>query len=188
MLKKLELPLKLFLITLIAGLLLGGAYVLTKEPIAEQNRLAAEAARCEAFADADFDELNAQQLQEIAKTHGNVSSVHSAFREEVLSGYVIALTKKGYGGDMQITVGVDLNGHVTGVVIGSHNETAGLGANAVNSEFRNQFVGKSIVEIVKSPGDDESKVSALTGATITSNAVAGGVNEAVEIASVLGGN
>lgn len=182
--QNIELPLKLFIITLVAGLLLGGTYVLTKEPIAEQNRIAAEAARLEALADATFEDIDAATLEEIQNTYDNVASVFSAFRDDTLSGYVVALTQKGYGGDITLTVGVDLEGIVTGVAVGSHQETAGLGAKAAEPEFRNRFVGKSTVKVVKGAGGD-GEISALTGATITSKAVAGGVNEAIEIASAL---
>jgi len=62
-------------------------------------------------------------------------------------------------------------------------ETSGLGANAAKESFRSQFAGKSgSVAVTKDGGD----IDALTGATITSRAVASGVNSALAAVAELG--
>lgn len=48
----------------------------------------------------------------------------------------------GFGGDIEIIVGINLQKEITGVEILSIDETVGLGMNAKNEEFRNQYVGK----------------------------------------------
>ena len=59
-------------------------------------------------------------------------------------GYVVTVTdKEGYGGDIQITVGVTKDGTVSGVSILSISETAGLGMRATEAKFQEQYVGKN---------------------------------------------
>ena len=88
----------------------------------------------------------------------------------------------GFGGAMDIMVGVSADGVCSGVSIISHAETSGLGANATKEDFRAQFVGKANVAVTKDGGD----IAALTGATITSRAVCDGVNAAIEAAASVG--
>ena len=72
-----------------------------------------------------------------------------------------------------MVVGVDLNGAVTGISIVKMTETSGLGANASNTSFREQYVGKTGTLAVDKDGGE---IVALTGATVTSRAVTNGVN------------
>lgn len=90
------------------------------------------------------------------------------------NGFVIETTTYGYAGDVVLLVGVDSEGTVTGLVVRELSETYGLGKNALsNMEFLSQFLGTS--------GDVEvgTNVDAMSGATVTSKAVARGVNAAV---------
>ena len=98
-----------------------------------------------------------------------------------MKGYVVNVASKGYGGDIAIIVGVNTDKEITGVVISSHNETAGLGANAVKEDFRDQYKGKIYPVLSKDePGSDQA-VDALTGATITSRAVTSGVDAVADL-------
>lgn len=97
--------------------------------------------------------------------------------EEV--GYVFLTSSKGYGGEIGVMVGVNMNGAVTGVQVLSINETAGLGMNAKNESFLSQFVGKAGQVGVAKSAPSETEIQALTGATITSKAMANAVNDAL---------
>ncbi len=98
-------------------------------------------------------------------------------------GYVVEVTPSGFGGNLDVMVGVDNDGVCTGVSIISHAETSGLGANATKESFRDQFVGKSgTVAVTKDGGE----INALTGATITSRAVSNGVTAAIAAVGTLG--
>ena len=99
-------------------------------------------------------------------------------------GYVVEVTPSGFGGTIDMVVGVGTDGTVTGVSIISMSETSGLGANASKESFRSQFVGKSGVLAVSKDGGE---IDALTGATITSRAVTSGVNTALVVASEMQG-
>ena len=55
----------------------------------------------------------------------------------ICSGYLITATsKEGYGGDVQISVGISADGTLTGIGFLSLNETAGLGMNADTPDLR----------------------------------------------------
>ena len=89
--------------------------------------------------------------------------------------------KEGYGGDIQISVGILADGTVNGISILSIGETAGLGMNATNPDFYNQYAGKQVAsfEVTKNGESGDNMIDALSGATITSRAVTGGVNAAL---------
>ena len=96
-------------------------------------------------------------------------------------GYVVTVTdKEGYGGDIQITVGVTKDGTVSGVSILSISETAGLGMRATEAQFQEQYVGKNTDKFyVSKDGGEGEPIDAISGATITSRAFTGAVNTAI---------
>jgi electron transport complex protein RnfG len=86
----------------------------------------------------------------------------------------------GYSGDIEILVGVDTAGVVTGLMILKHLETPGLGSKIETPGFRDQYVGKS----VRSPETwavekDGGVFKQITGATISSRAVTNAVAAAL---------
>lgn len=104
-----------------------------------------------------------------------------------VSGYVFVTSAKGYGGDISVMVGVLSDGTVAGVNILSINETAGLGMNAKNQSFLDQFLGKSGEIGVAKNNPSDTEIQALTGATITSRAMATAVNTALSLYAEIGG-
>ena len=125
--------------------------------------------------------LPADSYTQVEYTGGNalVTAVYQAGD----AGYVVQVAPSGFGGNLDIMVGVGTDGTCTGVSIISHSETSGLGANATKPAFRDQFVGKSGTVAVEKDGGD---IVALTGATITSRAVSEGVTAALEAAGSMG--
>ena len=87
---------------------------------------------------------------------------------------------KGYKGDMGMMVALDVKQNkLVGVAVTTHAETAGLGAKAQSDpKFSGQFKGASIAAPVKVTQDGGS-INAISGATITSRAVCGGVSNAL---------
>ena len=97
-------------------------------------------------------------------------------------GWVIMVAPSGFGGEVNMAVGVDTAGTVTGLSIVQMAETSGLGANAGRESFRSQFTGLSgSVALSKEGG----RFVALTAATVTSTAVVNGVNAALGAAAEL---
>ncbi len=102
-------------------------------------------------------------------------------------GFVIVTETQGYSGVIKVMTGIDIAGDITGVEILQQTETPGLGANADNPEFTDRFKQPATaLEVVKS-SPTEGQVQALTGSTITTQAVTDAVNEAVEIFNTLNG-
>ena len=97
-----------------------------------------------------------------------------------LAGYTVSLSEAGYGGNINMMIGITEDGKVSGISIIEMSETPGLGDNAKNPEFRDMFKGleKQDVALTSAGG----KVQALSGATVTSKAVTAGVKRALEIA------
>ncbi|MCI9217654.1 RnfABCDGE type electron transport complex subunit G [Lachnospiraceae bacterium 42-17] len=175
----------LTIITLVAGIGLGLVYEITKEPIAQTQEAAKKKAWQEVFPEADINSFEAVKVDEKAAKQviselgikGSIDEVCKVGED----GYVITTTdKEGYGGDIQITVGITADGTVNGVSILSINETAGLGMRAKEPAFYEQYQGKQAERfIVSKDGGAGEPIDALSGATITSRAVTGAVNAAL---------
>lgn len=165
----------LFVICFVATLLLGMTNSVTAPIIAELAEETEKKSRQVVFADAaSFGE---------AEISEDGTSVVAALDEAGSTiGYVVVNSVKGYGGDISVMTGVDVDGKVTGVNILSHAETAGLGANATTESFRSQFVNLIAGITVSKDKAGENSIDALTGATITSRAVTEAVNAAIEAA------
>jgi len=127
----------------------------------------------------------AESFSETWFDHSRADEVLAAFTGTQLDGYCVTVTAHGFGGEMELLVGVDVNGSVTGVMIVDHNETGEVGAAAREPEFLDQFLGKSGTIRVN---DENNGVDAVSGATITSQAVTDGVNAALAaVADLQGG-
>ena len=192
--------LKLVIITVVAGLVLGAVYGITKGPIADQEAKAQMEAYKTVFPKAsDFKEVDGFSEEAASKIiaanenpiEGHDSDVISSAVEAVDAsgealGYIFNVTtSKGYGGDIQLTVGIQSDGTVSGYSVLSISETAGLGMKAKDDpSWGKQFAGKKVesFSVVKdgSGSGDDAKIDAISGATITSKAVTGAMNSALE--------
>ena len=94
-------------------------------------------------------------------------------------GYAFTVTTaEGYGGDIQFAMGIRDDGTLNGISILSISETAGLGMRATTDDFKNQFKDKNVEKFTytKTGAASEDEIDALSGATITTNAMTNGVN------------
>ena len=182
----------LFAITLIAGACLGGVYEITKGPIEAANLAAKEEAFRTVLADAASFKLDDYtSALEKANTDaaglgfGNVSVDECATGLDssgAAFGYVVTTTSKdGYGGDITVSVGITAEGEVKGIEFLALAETAGLGMNAAQPEWKAQYADKAVEQftVTKSGASSDEEIDAISGATITSNAVTGAVNLAL---------
>lgn len=177
----------LFVITLISGLILGGVYQITKEPIARQEALALQMACLEVFAQAhsfeeqaDFDTDHANAvLAEGGYLSQSIDGCQSAEAADgSVIGYVLTVTShEGYGGDIQFTMGINNDGSLNGISLLSISETPGLGMQA-EDVLVPQFAGRNSYPFVytKTGAAGDNEIDAISGATITTNAVTNGVN------------
>lgn len=170
--KILKLTVILFIVCAIVAGVLGVVNEFTKDRIAEQNRLKTEKAYAavlvaDSYEAVDFDAAAWPTIDSISKAGD--------------AGHVVETTFSGAQGSITMAVGVDTDLKITGISIIKHAETAGLGAVAASTNdkgvaFRSQFVGEDAnVAITKAGGN----INAITGATITSRAVAQAAANAV---------
>lgn len=188
------------IIGLVAGLALGTVYFVTKGPIektAEKNKQASyekvfpEAEEFVSAEDISMDTANAR-IEELGASGVTLDEIVYAKSGGETAGYiVIVTTHEGYAGDIQMALGVDLNGVITGLTMLSIGETTNLGMEARDDpSFAAQYVGKPVdsFTVVKTEPANENEIKAISGATITSNAVTNAVNTALlYIHDMLGG-
>lgn len=184
------LGIRLLIITAIAALVLGWAHKITLDPIKQQNIKTNNEAMKEVLPSAESFQKIASKTPEAGekmdldlKADSAVSEVNKAVKGSDTIGYTVKISTKGYGGLIEMVVGISKEGKVEGIKILSHSETPGLGAKAPEPEFSGQFKGKPTdkpLQIVKTAPSGDNQIQAITGSTITSTAVTKGVNEAVD--------
>lgn len=167
----------LFAITAIAGLLLSVAHSMTAAPIAAQAIIQRDNALNAVLPDATFEELTIADAENYPKILQVFAGKDASGQ---LKGYAFMLTNKGYGGAVTLVAGIATDDKISGIDIISHSETPGLGANADRDFFKDEFKDKAAEQLaVSKSNNDGQNIEALSGATITSTAVVGAVNEAV---------
>ncbi len=167
----------LFLITVIAGGLLGITYEVTKEPIKVQQKIKKEEALQSVIPKASFEEMSVDLAD-----YPNISSVYEATIDGQIAGYAFELiAPEGYGGDIQLMAAIGADGLVKGIDVIKHAETPGLGAKADEPEFKSNFVDKPAAQlnVVKGDAANDNDIVSISGATITSRAVTNVVNDAI---------
>jgi electron transport complex protein RnfG len=107
-----------------------------------------------------------------------------------LVGYAIVGNGGGYQGNIGVLIGVTADfEECVGIDIVDSNETPGLGAKIQTEEWRAQFRGMDLTKelgVVKSGAKSEAgEIDAISGATISSKAVAGIINGTVGTAKEL---
>ncbi len=179
----------LFCITLVAGVLLATVYGVTKAPIAAAEAEKTAAAYRSVFADAatfEADDAVAEAVKNVETALKDEGFVGVTLAEALYAldesgnriGCVMTLGGKGYGGTIALTLGITAKGEVTGISILSHEETPGLGAKCTDEAFYGQFAGKPAdqLNVVKETVTGKKDIVAISGATVTSNAVTNAVN------------
>lgn len=184
----------LFLITLVAGVALGLTNEVTKPLIASVRAEKANATYREVYPEAssfaenpELTEKAAQSAEAIASLGYGKVTVDDCLEAvddagNVIGHLVTATSNEGYGGAVQISVGITADGKITGLGFLTINETPGLGMKAKEPQFRDQFPGKNgtlPLTLKKTGTAGESEVQAISGATFTSTAVTGALNAAV---------
>lgn len=169
--KKLKLALILLIVTVISAGVLAFSNEMTADKIAEIKAQTLAASLENLFG--EVDNLEEMPENDVLALSGDYPELTTVYFVEG-KGKAIRLAKGGFDGAIDMIVGIsDEDGSVLGVEIVSHTETAGLGSNIVEPEFKDQFIGESI--------DEESQADTISGATISSSAVKAGVDMAKEI-------
>ena len=161
--------------------ILGGAYVLTKEPI--DAAAAQKTKRAISQVLPSFENASERSFVEV---FGKDFPYYEAKNGEALVGYAIESTVVGFGGNLTVMVGVTPDRVVCNTSVLSHTETPGLGAKCTTDpKFVSQWVGldpsAKILAVKKDGGD----IDAITASTITSRAYALAVENALAAFDVI---
>ncbi|MDO4710466.1 MAG: RnfABCDGE type electron transport complex subunit G [Peptostreptococcaceae bacterium] len=173
-----KLGLILAIISLVASGTLALVNNITSPKIAEQELAAKNQARQELLPEAkEFEVVEGEFSEDIVE-------VYKAIDGSNVVGYIITSKTKGYGGSFDVITGIKSDGIISGVKLGTMNETPGLGAKATEPAFIDQFDSLSTetqAYVNKNSTGADGEIVAISGATITSNAVVGGVNSALSL-------
>ena len=165
----------LMVITIVSGGVLGFIYGLTKPAIdkVEENK-------------------NIKAINEVLKTDVAIASTESVVIEDLtynlaydaegnfIGAAVKTYSKNGFGGKIELMVGMLADGVINKVSVLSQAETPGLGANMVNEKWKSQFDGKDPKNFILKVKKDGGDVDAITAATISSRAVSEAVKRAAD--------
>ncbi len=162
--------LALFIICLVSAAALSITNSITKDRIIKVEEEQADNARRKVIPGAESFEL--------CELDGGTSIYAALDTDGSVIGYAVSTTDTSYGGEIAVMTGIDMNGIITGVEILTINDTPGLGMNAKNESFRNQFRGKPGGGLMVSGDASGDEIQAITGATKTSEAVTRCVNKA----------
>lgn len=192
----LKLTVTLFVTCVIVAGLLGGVNAITKDKIAEINwektvaAMKAVVADPEATTFSDALENTAEMEAACLAGGATLQNVYEVQVDGAAAGYAIKVSASGSQGAIEMMVGVDGEGTVTGVSIVKHSETSGIGTKVAENEpnsagvgMLTQFEGKSAADGTLAVG---TNVDAVSGATVSSRGVTAGVNAALAVAAVMG--
>ncbi len=179
-----RLILVLTLITVGAGLVLSLVESATREPIAEQRRLETLRALQAVMPPVD-NSPDADTVDLLVGKDKRGRDVKRTFfrgrQNGALSGVAFkVVAPDGYSGNIDIMVGVDPDGVVSGIEILTHAETPGLGDKITFPEYKQGFVGKSLDNADWRVKKDGGEFDQITGATISPRAVVGAVKKGLE--------
>jgi len=190
-----KLTVTLFITCVVVAGLLGMINSVTEGPIAAINKAKTEEAMKAVVADPDnstFSEALALSDEMTGAALAGGGTLTEAYEVQVggaPAGHALKIVASGSQGNIEMMVGLDAAGAVTGVAVVKNAETAGIGSKVMENEptaagvgVLDQFVGKSAADGVLSVGKN---VDAITGATVSTRGVTSGVNAALAVAGVL---
>ena len=168
-------------ICVVAGAILAGVNQMTTEPIA-----ASKAASLEAAIKAvtpEFDNKPAEESYMAATYDGDSLRIYPAKKGDELVGVAVeSSTKKGFGGEIKVVVGVDPDGKLINYSVQKHSETPGLGSKMQEwfrtDKNKQSVIGGTLTEDGLKVSKDGGDVDAITAATISSRAFLDAINRA----------
>lgn len=186
-----KLTVTLFVTCVIVAGLLGYVNSITAGPIAETNWQNTVAAMKAVVADPDnteFSEAMENSDAMAAAASGAGATLDSVYEYQVsgeFGGYAVKIVASGSQGNIEMMVGVDSEGAVSGVSIVKNSETSGIGSKVMTNVngVLDQFIGKSAADGTLVVG---TNVDAISGATVSTKGVTTGVNAALAVAAAIG--
>ena len=171
----------LLVITLIAGAVLSGVYVMTEDQIAMNNEMASQAAYKEVIPDAA--KFNNLQVEGGVSGSTEIQKVLEGVDGSDVKGYAIAVhNSQSFDGGLTLVVGIRPDGTVTGISFTELHETAGMGMRCDEPEFKSQFENVNVTAFTLNKGGAstaEDVIDSINGASVSSGAVVDAVNAAL---------
>ena len=165
----------LTLVMVLSGLVLAATFSSLSPRIELNRERALQASLAALFADVEeplFEELDIDDM--------DVYRGEDADGE--LFGYAVRITASGYNGPINMLLGLtpELE-RIEGLQVVENLETPGLGGRITEQEFRGQFRGLDPAQPIRTvrnvePDPSENEVQAISGATISTEAVVTGIN------------
>lgn len=183
-------------ITLVLGLILVLVFRMTKSSIDEGAKAARDEAYMKAFDGYDVRPYEDESVRKLIEKYnsGPLESDNASYHTMItdgavmkdanggIAGYAYIASSEGYNGAVTISVGITTEGVITGIDIVSMNETSGIGANCTEPEFKEQFKGLSGEVNINGKGNQsDNGIDAITGATVTTEAVTRAVNACLNV-------
>lgn len=182
-----SMPRLILVLTLIAagaGVILSLVEAVTREPIAEQRRLETLRALQAVLPPTDNSPDQDTVQLVIGQDKRGRDVLRTFFRGRsagALSGIAFkVVAPDGYSGNIDVMVGIDPGGTITGIEILSHAETPGLGDKIALPSFKAIFAGKNLENADWRVKKDGGEFDQITGATISPRAVVGAVRKGLE--------
>ncbi len=165
----------LFITCFFCSAILAAVYAVTKDPIAQTNAAILKESVSAVLPEGG--ELSGPQPIEVG---GVPSEYYTLAKDGKPVAYAVKSVVSGFGGPLEVMVGITADGVVHNTSVLSHTETPGLGAKCNTDEkFMAQWKGfdtkNKILKVKKDGGD----VDAITASTITSRAYAAAVSNAL---------
>lgn len=121
-----------------------------------------------------------QQLTNDDATNGQLYEAITAAGET--AGFIAITAEYGYGSEVSVMTAITPAGQVAGIeILDASKETPGLGQNVTRSDFTKQFDNLTASPKVVKQKAADNEIQAITGATRSSNAVAGAVTKALAL-------
>ena len=135
-------------------------------------------------------ELSSEMTDAASGAGASLTELYEVQAGGAPAGYAMKIVASGSQGNIEMMVGLDAEGAVSGVSVVDHSETSGIGSKVIDNEptakgvgVLTQFVGKSAADGALNVG---SNIDAITGATVSTKGITTGVNAALAVAGVLG--
>lgn len=176
------LGLKLMSITFVMALILAVVNQFTYEKIASQDKLKKNEAMQQIFEHSSFMKMDHLESYDIDK---NVTEIFKVTKSGTSSGYCVNLKTNGFGGAIELIVGINESNKVEGVKVINSSETPNIGSKALDSSYLKNFY--NLTDPVSFDATTNEGVSVISGATVTSTAVKDGINTAFKAVKAIEG-
>ena len=165
-------------ISVVVALLLGLVNSVTEPIITATQEAKTQAAMAEVLEAKHYVRATAEEW-EIGQVE-NLIALYQAGNDSGYIGYVAEVAASGFGGAINMVVGVDMDGNVTGVRVTKQTETANIGSKVVTDQsVLDRFVGMSHADGEITTNSGTNRFDGISGATVSSKAVTSGVNTAL---------